>query len=98
MNPKQFISKWIEGMKNLTPCQQLHAKMIGHIGASFGMTLAITVLAIRGVWYFTVFLFFILFLQIVEAIGASQRWKQASSLEDTIEQQQQNLKKALEEL
>jgi len=50
MNPNSLINRWLEGMKNLTPAQQLHGKMVGHIGGAIGLVLAMVVLVFQGMW------------------------------------------------
>jgi len=74
MNPQEFTSRWIEGIKNITPLQQLKAKCTGTIGSIIGLLLAGVVMTIRGMWYFLLFMFFIIFLQIIQYIGLRQQY------------------------
>lgn len=71
---KNFFKRWKKGIETLPPEKQIHAQMVGHIGSVVGLTIAIVVMLIRGVWYFSVFLFFIIWLQVVSYIGAKQKY------------------------
>ena len=82
------MNKWnsfVEGMKNLTPCQQLHAKMVSYAGGAIGLVLALITMFFRGLWYFSIFMFFMIVLQVVEFIGARQRYVQALKIQKNIE-------------
>jgi len=81
-----FFKRWGDGIKNLSPAQQLHAKMVSHVGAFIGMMLALVVLFMRGGWYFSVFIFFIGIIQLIDYIGTRQRWLQAKEIESVAEQ------------
>lgn len=70
----EFFSKWIEGIKNLSPAQQFHAKLIGNYGQLIGMILAFAVMLWKGYWYFSIFMVFALFLQVIILIGARQEY------------------------
>ena len=70
-----FMKRWIEGMKNLTPAQLLHSKLVGNVGQLIGMILAFIVLIWQGYWYFSLFLAFALFLQIITLIEVNQQYK-----------------------
>ncbi len=85
---QSFFKRWGKGIKTLPMSQQLHAKMIGHVGAVVGMILAIVVLSIRGVWYFLIFLFFIGFLQALEFLRTYQQYKATIQIEKTIKEQE----------
>lgn len=75
MNPKQFMRRWIEGIKNITPAQQLHAEMMGYIGNIVGMLFALIFLLYNGMWYFTIFLLFTTFLQVIAYISTRQKYE-----------------------
>lgn len=81
MNPQEFTKRWIEGMKNLTPSQQLQAKMYGNIGAVLGLVIALVAMFIQGIWYWIVFLIFITFLQALELYKVSQQLTETRKFE-----------------
>jgi len=83
-----YYKRWKEGMKNITPLQQLHAKMVGHYGGALGLCLATVVMLWKGVWYFGVFLFFMIWLQAWEALGAKQRYGNALEMQKRMEELQ----------
>ena len=89
MNPQEFMSKWIEGIKNTTPLQQLHAKMIGNIGALIGMCLAFIVITFyQKMWWWGIFLFFMVWLQFYQYISSRQQYMTAMKVMEEIEKQQ----------
>ncbi len=87
------LKRFKEGVKNMSMAQQLQAKLIGHIGAIVGLTLAMVLMIARGSYYFVLFLFFICWLQAVEIIGTKQRYTVAKNMEASLEAQKENLKK-----
>jgi len=92
IHPKEFMSRWKEGIKNLTPAQQLHSQLVGYIGASVGLSLALVVLIYRTIKNFNlmqlgfaIFLTFLVYLQIISAIGANQKHKAVLEFESNKE-------------
>ena len=79
---KTKFQRFKEGLRELTPTQLLHAKMVGHIGAVIGLFLAMITMFIRGVYYFLVFLFFICWLQAVEYKKTRQQWENSKRILD----------------
>lgn len=75
MNPTSFTKRWIQGIKDLTPAQQLHAKMVMFGGGAVGLSIAFIQLLMRGSWGFAIFIFFMVGLQIVSFIGTRQQYK-----------------------
>ena len=84
MQPKEFIQRWIQGMKNLTPAQQLHAQMLGYIGNIFGILFAGVFLVLKGFWYFLIFIGFTCFLQLIAYIEARQKYYAILEFEKTM--------------
>ena len=91
MNPKEFIRRWIKGMKELTPEQQLKGKLIGNGGAIIGLILATTVMLVRGMWYLSVLLFFLIWLQVIAFIGTRQQYKATADIMREIENTNQDI-------
>jgi len=92
MNPKEFMSRWKEGIKNLTPAQQLHSQLVGYIGASIGLSVALVGLIIRTIINFnitqlgfSIFIAFLVYLQIINAVGANQKHKAVLEFESNKE-------------
>lgn len=80
MNPKQFFKRWIEGIKNITPLQQLSAELLGIRGNIFGMIFAMAFLLYNGMWFFIIFMIFTTFLQVVGYIGTKQKYETMKAL------------------
>lgn len=85
-------------MKNLTPAQQLYGKMVGHIGGSIGLVMAMIVLFYQGMWSFSVFLFFMIWLQIIEFIGTRQRWKMIVDIQNQMPEQIEKQKEKFKDI
>lgn len=76
--------KFKQGMRNLSPAQILHAKMVGHAGGALGLVLATATLLIKGLWYFGVFMFFMIWLQVWEYISVSNQYNKAIEIQNSI--------------
>ena len=74
-NPKEFFRRWGEGIKNLTPAQQLHAKLVGQIGNMVGLVFAWAFLIFKGFWFFSISMAFVLFMLFIDHIGTRQQYK-----------------------
>jgi predicted tellurium resistance membrane protein TerC len=83
MNPVEFFKRWKQGMDNLTPKQQSQAKLVGIRGSIIGLGLAWIVMLTRGMWYFSVVMFFAIWLQVIALIGAKQQHKVLLKLEES---------------
>lgn len=94
MNLKNFFKRWIKGMKELTPVQQLKAKCIGIVGCTIGLILALIVMIIRKVWYIIIVMFFLIFLQIIQYIGTWQQLKQTQEILKEVEYTNQDIESA----
>lgn len=79
------MNKWQrfkEGMKNLTPAQQLHGQIIGNIGSIIGLILAWAVMLTKGVWYFSIVMFFAIWITVITYIGNKQKYKEMCKMMD----------------
>lgn len=85
MKPKEFYQRWREGIRNLTPQQQLYAKMQGHLWAVIGLILGLVVLLYRRIWYFSIFLLALIWLQAWEYLGTKQRYEATKQIMESIE-------------
>lgn len=95
---KSFLTRWINGIKNATPAQLLQAKMVGYLGGTIGLLLALIVLVTQGLWYWTVFLVFMILIQAIEYLSTKKQYETAKQMQESIVEQQENLKKVLEEM
>ncbi len=66
MSFKDIRIKLKEGYKNLKPIDHIKAKKNGHLWAVIGGSLALTVMLYNGIWYFSVFIAALIWLQFVE--------------------------------
>jgi uncharacterized protein YacL len=84
MKPTEFFKRWWQGIKSITPAQQLHAKIIGQWGNMIGLVFAWIFLWIKGFWYFSISMIFVLFILSIDLISINQQYKQACKMADEI--------------
>ncbi len=89
---KSRWQRFKQGIKDLSMSQQLHAKIIGHIGTIFGLTFAMVFLWRVGLWYFIFFMGFGIFLQVIELIGSRQKYLSALQIEKVMKAQKKQIK------
>ena len=83
MNPAEFMRRWIKGIKDITPAQQLNAQMLGFAGGAVGLALALGVFIYRLIFIrfdllqlgFAIFVLFLIWMQIIQFIGTRQKCK-----------------------
>jgi len=83
------MSKWNrfkEGIKNLSPEQQLHSKMVGQIGNIVGIIFGSVFLCIYGYWYFIIFMGFTAFISFIDFIGTRQQWLEMKRINEALKQ------------
>lgn len=95
MNAKEFLSRWIEGMKNITPVQQLQIKTSAYFGGMIGLVFATVTLILYGTWNFTIFLIFMIVIQYVEWVGARQQYRNALMIEAQIKANEEKIKEMM---
>ena len=79
-----------EGMLNLTPEQQLKGKMIGLIGGIVGLILAMFTFMYTKKWGFTIFIFFLIWLQFIQYIGTRQQYLATKEMMKEVNSQEQD--------
>ena len=84
MNPKEFMRRWIEGIKNLSQTQQLYSKLWLFAGGAFGLALATITLIMRKSWGLSIFVFCMVGLQIISFIGTRQQYIAMKGIEDEL--------------
>ena len=73
MNTKEFFKRWKEGILNLSPTQQIKGKLIGIVGGIVGLIIALIIMVIKKQWGFSIFVFFIIWLQFMSYISTRQQ-------------------------
>jgi len=89
MNPKNFFKKWKEGILNLSIEQQLKGKLIGIVGGIIGLTLALLTLIYRRMWGFSIFVFFIIWIQFIGYISTRQQYLATKEMLKEVETQEE---------
>ena len=90
MNLKN-IKNLKQGLLDLTPEQQLYGKLIGIIGGIIGLTLALASLLLRQLWGFSIFVFFIIWIQVISYVGTRQQYKSTKELMVELKAKQQDM-------
>lgn len=88
------FQRFKEGLKNLTPLQQLNAKAAGHLWGSVGLTIALcgmvySLVFIDWDWVrfgFSIFVFFLIYTQITSYIGTKQQIEVVKEAEEKVKE------------
>ena len=91
MNLKNFFSRWKQGILDMTIEQQLKNKIIGTLGGIVGLILALTLMIYRKQWGFSIFIFFIIWLQFISYISIRQNLISTKEMLKGLEVQQQDI-------
>ena len=76
-----FYQRWRQGIRDITAPQKLHAKMVGHLWAAIGLLISLVVMLYRGLWYVTIFLLAMIWLQFWDYLSTKQSYYGALELE-----------------
>jgi len=83
---KEFFRKWGQGIRDLSPAQQLHSQIIGTYGSIFGLIFAWLFMWLRGMWFFSFIMFFAIFIQIISLIGMKQKYAAIIKIQQEVEE------------
>lgn len=82
---KTKAERWAKVLKNpkiimpylmaMSPEQQLLNQIRGHLGSIAGLIFAWIFIVIKGFWYFSIVMFFGIFLQFISYIGVRQKYQ-----------------------
>ena len=92
-NKMGIYSKWRKGMTELTPLQLTRAKATGHLYGAIGISIAFIGLVYKTITDFSIvqlgfsiFIFFIIWLQINEYISTNQKIKVIEDTEEKLKE------------
>ena len=91
MKNKGFFKRWKQGILDMTIEQQLNNKIIGTLGGIIGLILALIVMINRKQWGFSIFVFFIIWLQFISYIGIRQQLITTKEMMKGLEAEQQDI-------
>ena len=86
-----FFKRWKQGILDMTIDQQLKNKIIGIIGGMVGLTLALIIMVYRKQWGFSIFVFFIIWIQFISFIGARQQYIATKEILKGLKSQKQDI-------
>ena len=75
----------------MTVEQQLKNKIIGLLGGIVGLILALIVMIMRKQWGFSIFVFFITWIQFINFIGTRQQYISTKEMMQGLEAEQQDI-------
>lgn len=73
MKNKGFFKRWKQGILDMSIEQQLKNKIIGIFGGITGLILALIMMIYRKMWGFSIFIFFIIWIQFIGFISTRQQ-------------------------
>ena len=92
MNDKKgFFKRWKQGILDMTVEQQLKNKIIGTLGGIIGLILALIVMVYRKQWGFSIFVFFIIWIQFIGFIGIRQQLIHTKEMMSGLDTKQQDI-------
>jgi len=74
-----------EAMMNISAEEQMRSKLIGIRGNMIGLVIAWIFLWLKGLWFFSISMFFIIYLQVIAYIGARQQSIQMKKMKEEAE-------------
>ncbi len=90
--PKEgFFKRWKQGILDMTVEQQLKNKIIGLLGGIVGLILALIVMIMRKQWGFSIFVFFIIWIQFINFIGTRQQYISTKEMMKGLGAEQQDI-------
>ena len=91
MSTTNLFKRWKQGMLDLSIIQQLKGKMIGYIGGIIGLILALIAMVYRKQWGFSIFVFFIIWIQWITYVGTRQQYIETKKTMEEIEVKNQDI-------
>lgn len=70
---KNFFARFKKGILDMTVEQQLKCKLVGIVGGIVGLVLALISLLYSRMWGFSIFVFFVIWLQAISYIGTRKQ-------------------------
>ena len=86
-----FFKRWKQGMLDMTVEQQLNNKIIGLLGGIVGLILALIVMIMRKQWGFSIFVFFVIWIQFINFIGTRQQYFSTKEMMEGLETKEQDI-------
>lgn len=95
---KQFMSRWKEGMQNVTPLQQLKAQLPSFVLILVGVILGLIVSFVNGTWWLFIVLIGVLGINAFSFLGTWQKYRMLKKLDEEIREAQVQVQKAAKEV
>lgn len=74
-----------EVLFNISPEQQLRSQLVCYRGNMFGLAFAWFFLILKGLWFFSISMFFVIGLQLIGYIGVRKQYLQAQQMKQEAE-------------
>ena len=85
MNPKEFMRRWKKGIMELSEEQRMKAKRNGHFWAVIGGFIGFGFMLYKGIWFFSIFIMAIVYLQWIEYRITRQQLKGFQEMQQEIQ-------------
>ncbi len=90
MKPKEFFSRWGEGIKKVTPFQQIKVTLIGSFIILIGIIIGGITAYVYSMWWLLIILFGSLIVQGLAFLGSIQKYLIFKKIEETIREVDRN--------
>lgn len=91
-NPDGRYARWKTGVRNLTPAQIAHAEVVGHLGGTIGLVMALISMIWQGtLWYFGLFIAAMVWLQWWQFKASTKKYLELCDMQDLIKGKQEEI-------
>jgi len=87
MTPREFMKRWLEGIKQITPFQQTKVTLIGSILVLVGVIIGLYSTFILKVWWLFIILLGSFFITSMSLVGTYQKYQALKNIQEVINEQ-----------
>lgn len=88
MTPKEFLERWGQGIKAITPYQQVKVILIGNIFVIVGVLLGLYSTFVLKIWWLFIILIGSLFITTMGLLGTLQKYHALKKIQEVINEQE----------
>lgn len=86
LTASEFMNRWKQGMREVTPLQQLKAQLPSYVLILIGVILGLVVSWTNETWWLVIILFATLIINMVSLLSLWQRYKMLRDIDDELKQ------------
>jgi len=87
MKPKEFFMRWKEGIKAITPYQQIKISLIGNVLVIIGVIIGLYSTFIIKIWWLFIILLGSFLLTLMNLLGSYQKYLALKNIREVINEQ-----------